>query len=48
MAALLDLHPESTHSVFSGVAEIEAVLDRMLGGGDDAVVGENYGAAVTA
>ncbi len=29
MAALLDLHPDSTHPVLSGVAEVHAVLDRM-------------------
>jgi hypothetical protein len=29
MAALLDLHPESTHPVLSGVAEVHGMLDRM-------------------
>ena len=29
MAALLDLHPDTTHPVSSGVAEMTAVLDRM-------------------
>jgi hypothetical protein len=29
MAALLDLHPESTHPVLSGVVEVHGVLDRM-------------------
>jgi len=32
MAALLDLHPDSTHPVLSGVAEVHGVLDRMHAG----------------
>ncbi len=32
MAALLDLHPDGTHPVLSGVAEVHGVLDRMHGG----------------
>src|SRR6187401_2045137 len=47
MAALLDLQPEGTSSVLSGVAEVEAVLDRMLAS-TTAPGAENYGAAVTA
>ena len=48
MAALLDLHPEGTRSVLSDIAEIEAVLDRMLTGTGAALGGESYRAAVTA
>ena len=48
MAALLDLRPDGTHPVLSGVAEIEAVLDRMLASTTAALVGESYGAAVAA
>ena len=32
MAALLDLHPDSTHPALSGVAEVHALLDRMHAG----------------
>ena len=32
MTALLDLHPEGTHPVLSGVAEVHEVLDRMHAG----------------
>ena len=32
MSALLDLHPDGTHPVLSGVAEVHAMLDRMHAG----------------
>ncbi len=48
MAALLDLHPEGTSPVLSGVAEIEAVLDRMLAGTTSRWSQASYGAAVAA
>ena len=32
MAALLDLHPDGTHPVLSGVADLHGVIDRMLAG----------------
>jgi hypothetical protein len=38
MTALLDLHPDSTHPVLSGVAEVHGVLDRMHAGAGEAVV----------
>ena len=42
MAALLDLHPDSTHPVLSGVTEVHAVLDRMhAGAGQPLVAGEH-------
>src|SRR5687768_9513660 len=48
MAALLDLHPESTQPVLSGIAEVEAVPDRMLGGPTMASECGEYATAVTA
>ena len=38
MAALLDLHPDSTHPVLSGVAEVHGLLDRMHAGASRALV----------
>ena len=32
MAALIDLHPDGTHPVLSGVAEVHGLLDRMHAG----------------
>ena len=48
MAALLDLHPDGIHPVLSGVAEIEAALDRMLPGATTLLDCADYGTAVTA
>ena len=42
MAALLDLHPEGTHPVLAGVAEIEPSLDRMHAGAAAAAVAGEY------
>ena len=41
MAALLDLHPERTHPVLSGVAEVHAMLDRMHAGAVVDLAGEH-------
>ena len=42
MAALLDLHPDSTHPVLSGVTEVHGLLDRMhAGAGQPLVAGEH-------
>ena len=42
MAALLDLHPDGTHPVLSGVAEVHGVLDRMhAGAAQPLVTGEH-------
>ena len=37
MAALLDLHPDGTHPVLSGVAEVHGLLDRMHAGAGEAL-----------
>ena len=47
MSALLDLHPDGTHPVLSGVAEIEAVLDRMLASPTMVLETGDYAAVVT-
>ena len=38
MAALLDLHPDSTHPALSGVAEVHALLDEMHAGASRTLV----------
>ena len=37
MAALIDLHPDGTHPVLSGVAEVHGLLDRMHAGAGEAL-----------
>ena len=46
MAALLDLHPDSTHRVLSGVAEVHALLDRMHAGAAQVLVAGEHAMAV--
>ena len=48
MSALLDLHPDGTHPVLSGIAEIAAVLDRMLVDPTMVLETGDYSTAVTA
>jgi hypothetical protein len=46
MAALLDLHPESTHPVLSGVAEVHATLDRMQASAGQALISGEHARVV--
>ena len=46
MAALLDLHPDSTHPVLSGVAEVHGLLDRMHAGAGQTLVAGGHAMAV--
>jgi hypothetical protein len=46
MAALLDLHPESTHPVLAGVAEVHAMLDRMHAGAAQPLMPGEHGRVV--
>jgi hypothetical protein len=48
MAAPVDLYPDRTHPVLSGVAEIEAALDRMALGAGTVLGSGDYATAVTA
>ena len=48
MSALLDLHPDTDHPVLAGVAEIDAVLDRMLVGATTALASGEHATALTA
>ena len=46
MSALLDLHPEGTHPVLSGVAEVHGVLDRMHAGAAQPLVSGEHALVV--
>jgi len=46
MAALLDLHPDSTHPVRSGAAKVHRVLDRMHAGVSQPLVGGEHALVV--
>ena len=46
MSALLDLHPDGTHPVLSGVAEVHGVLDRMHAGAAQPLVSGEHARVV--
>ena len=46
MSALLDLHPDGTHPVLSGVAEVHGLLDRMHAGAAQPLVSGEYAVMV--
>ncbi len=46
MSALLDLHPDGTHPVLSGVAEVHDVLDRMHAGAAQPLVSGEHASVV--
>jgi len=46
MSALLDLHPDSTHPVLSGVGEVHGLLDRMQAGAAQPLVSGEHAVVV--